>query len=103
MKNNIKKNVKILFVFILPLILWPGFAFAVADDDFSSSFNMGALAAGEILVVKLDRGDRNLISGRVVGVVDAPIDMVWEVLSDYNSYQQFISPHCLAVSFLISF
>ena len=62
----------------------------IADDDYSYPFNTGALAAGEILVVRLDGGDRNLMSGRVVGVVDAPIDTVWEVLSDYNNYQQFM-------------
>jgi hypothetical protein len=90
MKYKLKIISQNLFIFILPLFLWPGFAIAVADDDFGNSFNIGTLAEGEILVIKLDGGDRNLISGRVVGVVDAPIDTVWAVLSDYNSYQQFM-------------
>ncbi len=90
MKYKRKIVFKTLFIFMLPFFLWPGFTHAVGDDYFSSFFNIGALAEGEILVLKLDGGDRNLISGRAVGVVDASIDTVWAVLSDYNNYQQFM-------------
>ena len=80
----------LLCIFTLSLLFNVGFQSAVADDDFSSLCNKESPAEGDILVIKLESAERNLVSGRAVGVVDAPVDTVWEVLSDYNNYQNFL-------------
>ena len=88
-----------LLLLISLIIIWAGFIDTSADEILSNSPDIIDLAEGDILVSRLDDGDRHLISGRVVGVIDAPIDTVWAVLSDYNNYQQFMPR--LTVSYMV--
>jgi hypothetical protein len=94
-----RKMFEKLLLMILPMFLLAGFINTTADEVSNNSLNIGDLEEDEIRVAKLDAGGWNLISGRAVGVVDASIDTVWEVLSDYNNYQQFMPR--LSVTYLV--
>jgi hypothetical protein len=85
---------KSILILALAMLLWAGFINIEADEIFGSSSVIddliGNLDSGEILVSRLEDGSKNLISGRAAGIIDAPVDRVWAVLSDYNNYQKFM-------------
>ena len=50
------------------------------------------VAAGEIVGTEADHPDTGVDWGRAVGIVNAPIEQVLEIVSDYGNYDQFM-PH----------
>ena len=50
------------------------------------------VAAGEIVGVEADHPDTDVDWGEAVGIVEAPIDQVMAIVSDYARYDEFM-PH----------
>lgn len=48
------------------------------------------LREGKIIVTKPESVDPHVLCGKVTGIVDAPIDLVWMALSDYNHFHEFL-------------
>jgi hypothetical protein len=62
---------------------------------FASSFSLAGevpsrLAAGEIISFSENLPGSNAKRGEVRGVVDAPPEMVWQVISDVNHFEEFM-------------
>lgn len=43
-----------------------------------------------IIVTRPKTENSNFLCGRVTGIIDAPVDLVWAVLSDYNHFSEFL-------------
>ncbi len=54
---------------------------------------------GKIVVTQPEIYYPGVLCGKVMGVIDAPIDQVWMVLSDYNHFYQFLPR--LPVTFIV--
>ena len=63
-----------------------GVTFSSASDaDFSSR-----LAQGEIIYHSVDESESGAKRGEAIGMVAAPPDKVWQVVADFNHYQEFM-------------
>jgi carbon monoxide dehydrogenase subunit G len=48
------------------------------------------LAQGEIIVTRLSDDNPRVIGGQVQGLIDAPIEQVWQLLNDFEKYPDFM-------------
>lgn len=60
-------------------------AYAGAQDEVNSK-----LAAGEIIVSTQEVPGKSLISAEMLGVIDAPPEIVWRVINDVNNFKNFM-------------
>lgn len=58
------------------------------------------LKQGKLIVHLRKFPNGNLRMGRVMGVVDAPIDKVWQVITDYNHFKDFMPK--ISESFMVN-
>lgn len=63
---------------------------ALFTRDQGINIDKERLRQGEIIVRARRLPDGNLRMGQVMGVVDAPIDKVWQVITDYNHFKDFM-------------
>ena len=75
-----------IFLWYTGIIFFPGFALcAGASDDLHSR-----LAGGEIIVTTKEDPGTPIISGEMTGVIDAPPEIVWQVINDINNFKYFM-------------
>ena len=60
-------------------------SYARAQDEVNSK-----LAAGEIIVSTQEVPGKSLKSAEMMGVIDAPPEIVWQVISDVNNFKNFM-------------
>lgn len=83
MKNSLQHW---LFLGFMGICFFPGLALAVgtqADLD-------QKLAAGEIIVSTKGDPGKSLQCAEMMGVIDAPPEIVWQVISDLNNFKNFM-------------
>ncbi len=79
-----------IFLGYLGIIFSPGFAPGVsAQDDLDQK-----LAAGQIIVSRKDIPGKSVKCAEMMGVVNAPPEIVWQVIIDVNNFKYFL-PHML--------
>lgn len=75
-----------IFLCYMGIIFSPGLAFGVGtQDDLDHK-----LAAGEIIVSTKEVPGQSLKCAEMMGVVDAPPEIVWQVISDINNFKNFM-------------
>jgi ribosome-associated toxin RatA of RatAB toxin-antitoxin module len=75
-----------IFLGYAGIIFFPGLALcAGAPDDLQRR-----LAAGEIIATTEKDPGTSLIRGEMTGVIDAPPEIVWQVITDVNNFKYFM-------------
>ena len=75
-----------IFLWYTGIIFFPGFALCAGAPDGLHS----RLAAGEIIVTTKEDPGASLISSEMTGVIDAPPEIVWQVITDVNNFKYFM-------------
>jgi ribosome-associated toxin RatA of RatAB toxin-antitoxin module len=74
-----------IFLCYTGIFFSPGFALCSTQVDLDHK-----LAAGEIIVSTEEVPGKSLKCAEMVGVVDAPPEIVWQVLTDVNNFKNFM-------------
>ena len=75
-----------LVLWCMGIILSPGsHLFAGTDDDLRHKFQRG-----EIIVTATAEPGTCLKRGEVIGIIDAPPEIVWQVITDVNNFKYFM-------------
>ena len=76
---------KLIIILFISLLTGQG-GIAQENDPFSACIDLGE----EIIIEKLESENSGEICGRTAGVINAPLHIVWSVLSDYNRFYEFM-------------
>lgn len=71
---------KILSILIIILLFSLNWSFSKSQKE--------RLEKGEIIVERIKKGDEEGV--RVTAIIDAPLDVVWEVATDYENFEEFM-------------
>jgi len=91
-------KVKLPLVLMLCSLCQYGLRAAPQGDDLYTACTQ--LKAGEIITRKLSPDEPGCMGGQVGGIIEAPVDKVWEVLSDYNRFHEYMPR--MPVTFIVS-
>jgi hypothetical protein len=89
-----RRKYTFLAVCLIPCVM--SFSYAGVEDNMIHERD---LREGKIIVTRPGSADPHVLCGRVMGIIDAPIDLVWMALSDYNHFHQFLPR--LPVTFIV--
>jgi hypothetical protein len=81
---KVKLNIVLVLFSLCQYGLW---AVPQEDDLYMASIE---LKQGEIITRKLKADEPGTMGGQVAGIIEAPIHKVWEVLSDYNHFHEYM-------------